>query len=84
MRSVREWESACLTRLIFLIPPILSHDELDWCPLSVSFLSPMIVLFSVVQRVAWHESSRPDCFFIGLGVLYSPFLWFLGLEPQRK
>lgn len=33
----------------------------------------MIVLFSVVQRVAWYERSRPDCFFF---YLEPRGLWF--------
>lgn len=41
--------------------------------LPLLLLFSMIVLFSVVQRVAWYERSRPDCFFsivFNLGVFF--------------
>lgn len=51
----------------------------------------MIVLFSVVQRVAWYERSRPDCFFsivFNLGVFFRCLFFFsslfLGLWNCKK
>ncbi|KOS45023.1 hypothetical protein ACN38_g4038 [Penicillium nordicum] len=71
-------------------PPFLSPSSSS----TSSLLFSMIVLFSVVQRVAWYERSRPDCFFsivFNLGVFFSvlcsfPFLvfFFLGSGTARN